>query len=66
VVKLEHERNNFGGIWHSGHDVSPVPPMGQHAAGLEIPPYGGRHDVRNQYLAYESLSDGLEERRWTG
>ncbi len=28
VVKLEHERNNFGGIWHSDTTYLTDPPMG--------------------------------------
>ena len=28
VVKLEHERNNFGGIWHSDTTYLERPPMG--------------------------------------
>ena len=28
VVKLEHERHNFGGIWHSDTTYLDTPPMG--------------------------------------
>ncbi|MBN9088663.1 MAG: TauD/TfdA family dioxygenase [Reyranella sp.] len=61
VVKLEHERNNFGGIWHSDTTYLPTPPMGSMLLAREIPPYGGDTMFANQYLAYEELSDGLKQ-----
>lgn len=60
VVKLEHERNNFGGIWHSDTTYLERPPMGSMLLAREVPPYGGDTMFANQYLAYEALSDGLK------
>src|ERR1700757_96528 len=61
VVKLEHERNNFGGIWHSDTTYLEKPPMGSMLLAREVPPYGGDTMFANQYLAYEALSDGLKQ-----
>ncbi len=59
VVKLEHERNNFGGIWHSDTTYLDKPPMGSMLLAREVPPYGGDTLFANQYLAYDALSEGL-------
>jgi taurine dioxygenase len=60
VVKLEHERINFGGIWHSDTTYLARPPMGSMLIAREVPPYGGDTLFANQYLAYETLSPGLK------
>lgn len=59
IVKLEHERSNFGGIWHADTTYLECPPMGSMLNALEIPPYGGDTLFANQYLAYETLSEGM-------
>ena len=60
VIKLEHERVNFGGIWHSDTSYLERPPMGSMLYAIETPPYGGDTMFANQYLAYETLSEGLK------
>jgi taurine dioxygenase len=60
VKKLEHEKSNFGGIWHSDTAYLEQPPMGSMLVAREVPPYGGDTLFANQYLAYESLSEGLK------
>jgi len=42
VKKLEHERSNFGGVWHSDTTYLEEPPMGSMLLAREIPPYGGQ------------------------
>jgi taurine dioxygenase len=59
VIKLEHERVNFGGLWHSDTTYLETPPMGTMLVAREVPPYGGDTLFANMYLAYESLSPGL-------
>src|SRR6266851_3380872 len=41
VVKLEDERVNFGGLWHSDTAYLETPPMGTMLLAREVPPYGG-------------------------
>jgi taurine dioxygenase len=59
VVKLPHERVNFGGIWHSDTVYQPEPPMGSMLLAQELPPVGGDTLFANMYLAYETLSAGM-------
>jgi taurine dioxygenase len=60
VVKLENERHNFGGLWHSDTTYLEIPPMGSMLLAREVPPFGGDTVFANQYMAYEALSDGLK------
>ncbi len=60
VVKLEHERVNFGGIWHSDTAYLGIPPMASMLIAREVPPAGGDTLFANMYLAYETLSDGMK------
>jgi len=64
VAKLEHERVNFGGVWHSDTTYQETPPMGSLLLAREVPPSGGDTLFANQYLAYETLSE--EMRRMLG
>ena len=60
VLKLEHERVNFGGIWHSDTAYLEVPPMASMLVAREVPPAGGDTLFANMYLAYETLSVGMK------
>ena len=60
VVKLEHEKTNFGGVWHSDTSYLPQPPMGTLLIAREVPPQGGDTMFANTYLAYETLSGGMK------
>ena len=59
VKKLEHEKVNFGGVWHSDTAYLDEPPMASMLMAQEIPPYGGDTLFANQYLAWDALSDGM-------
>ncbi|MEI2417239.1 TauD/TfdA family dioxygenase [Orrella sp. JC864] len=60
VKKLEHEKVNFGGVWHSDTTYLDIPPMATLLLSKEVPPYGGDTLFANQVLAYESLSDTMK------
>jgi taurine dioxygenase len=60
VKKLEHEKVNFGGIWHSDTTYLENPPMGSMLLSREVPPYGGDTLFASQYMAYEALSDVMK------
>jgi taurine dioxygenase len=60
VIKREHERVNFGGVWHSDTSYLPKPPGPTFLLARQIPPVGGDTLWANMYLAYETLSDGMK------
>src|SRR6266850_1872717 len=60
VKKLEHEKVNFGGIWHSDTAYLDVPPMASMLLAREVPPRGGDTLFANMCLAYETLSEGMK------
>lgn len=59
VKKLEHEKVNFGGVWHSDTAYLEVPPMASMLLAREVPPYGGDTLFANMYAAYDSLSEAM-------
>jgi len=61
VVRNPGDARIVGEQWH--HDTTMVaePPMGAVFYAIDVPPYGGDTMFANQYLAYESLSDGMKE-----
>jgi len=59
VVKLEQERVNFGGLWHSDTTYLEEPPMATMLLAREVPPVGGDTLFANMIEAYETLSPGL-------
>ncbi len=61
VAKLEHERTNFGGIWHSDTTYLEQPPMGSMLLARELPSFGGDTLFASQYAAYDALSEGLRQ-----
>ena len=59
VLKLPHERNNFGGIWHTDTAYLEVPPMATMLIARELPPYGGDTLFASGAAAFEALSPAL-------
>jgi taurine dioxygenase len=60
VLKLPHERNNFGGVWHTDTAYLQTPPMATMLIAREIPPKGGDTLFASGYAAYDALSPGLK------
>jgi taurine dioxygenase len=60
VIKLETERVNFGGLWHSDTAYLDEPPMATMLIAREVPPLGGDTLFASMYLAYETLSEGMK------
>lgn len=60
VVKLEHERVNFGGVWHTDTAYLDQPPMATMLVAREIPPVGGDTMFASGVAAWEALSDGMK------
>ena len=56
IMKLPHERHNFGGIWHSDTAYLEEPPMGTMLIARELPPYGGDTLYSSTVAAYEALT----------
>jgi taurine dioxygenase len=50
----------FGGSWHSDWSFQGAPPSATILYGHDVPPAGGDTVFTNQYLAYETLSDGMK------
>ncbi|MFZ5655017.1 MAG: TauD/TfdA dioxygenase family protein [Pseudomonadota bacterium] len=60
VLKLPHEKVNFGGLWHSDTTYLETPAAGATLYAIEIPPLGGDTLFANMVLAYETLPDALK------
>jgi taurine dioxygenase len=63
IVDIRREPGDkkiVGEDWHTDTTMSQEPPMGAILYAIDVPPYGGDMLFANQYLAYDSLSDGLK------
>ncbi|MDY0873563.1 TauD/TfdA dioxygenase family protein [Dongia rigui] len=62
VLKEADEKriSTFGGTWHTDFSFLPQPPDATLLQAAELPPVGGDTIWANQYLAYETLSPGLQ------
>jgi taurine dioxygenase len=61
VKKLEHERINFGGVWHSDTAYLERPPMATLLLAREIPPQGGDTLFASQTAAFDALSERMQK-----
>lgn len=60
IIKKPGDKKNFGGSWHTDQMFSPSPAMATMLYAKQVPSAGGDTMFTNQYLAYESLSDGMK------
>jgi taurine dioxygenase len=63
IIEIRREPGDLrivGEEWHTDTTMMSEPPMGAILYAVEVPPYGGDTLFANQYLAYETLSDGMK------
>jgi taurine dioxygenase len=63
IVEIRREPGDtrvVGEDWHTDTTMVAEPPMGAILYAIEAPPHGGDTLFANQYLAYETLSDGMK------
>ncbi len=63
IVEIRREPGDtriVGEEWHTDTTMMPEPPMGAILYAIDVPPYGGDTLFANQYLAYETLSEGMK------
>jgi taurine dioxygenase len=60
IVREPGDERIVGEEWHTDTTMVAEPPMGAILYAINVPPYGGDTLFANQYLAYETLSDGLK------
>jgi len=60
IKKTPEEEKNVGNAWHTDQMFAPKPVMATILYAKQVPPYGGDTMWSNQYLAYDTLSDGMK------
>ena len=60
VIKEPTDALNFANAWHSDLSYLPAPPAYTLLHAWDVPDHGGDTVWSNQYLAYETLSHGLQ------
>ena len=61
VLKEPTDADNIGSVWHADVTFMEKPVMGSILYALEVPSVGGDTMFANQYMAYETLSPGMQE-----
>jgi taurine dioxygenase len=61
ITREPGDKKIVGEDWHADTTMMSEPPMGAILYAIEVPPYGGDTLFANQYLAYETLSDGMKK-----
>lgn len=61
VLKERTDKLNFANAWHSDLTYLAEPPSFTLLYAQDVPEFGGDTLFQNQYLAYETLSDGLKQ-----
>lgn len=61
VLKEREDKLNFANAWHSDLSYLPEPPSFTLLYAHEVPDFGGDTLFQNQYLAFETLSEGLKK-----
>lgn len=61
VIKEKADKLNFANAWHSDLSYLPEPPSFTLLHAHEVPDFGGDTLFQNQYLAFETLSKGLQK-----
>jgi taurine dioxygenase len=61
VKEADEAGHNFGGSWHSDVTYQEAPALGSILYAIDVPPAGGDTLFANQFLAYDTLSDGMKE-----
>lgn len=60
IVREPGDKKIVGEEWHTDTTMVAAPPMGAILYAIEVPPFGGDTLFANQYLAYDTLSDGMK------
>lgn len=61
LTRMPGDRSAAGESWHADTTMMANPPMAAILYALETPEWGGDTIFANQYMAYETLSDGMKK-----
>jgi taurine dioxygenase len=60
IYREPGDKHIVGEDWHADTTMMEEPPMGAILHALEVPPYGGDTLFASQYLAYDTMSNGMK------